>query len=677
MQAATVSKGRSLLPIDLPAAMKEFKLVAEFSPAGHQPQAIESLARGVHEGREHQVLLGVTGSGKTFAIAGVIEKVQRPTLVVAHNKTLAAQLYREFKELFPENSVEYFVSYYDYYTPEAYVPTTDTYIAKESQINDEIDRLRHSATRAVLERRDVIVVASVSCIFAMGNPSAYRSLMMELKVDDVMPPEKVCERLVQMQYVREHFDFHRGSFRLRGDVLEVFPSWEAGRVLRVSFFGDQVERIEEVDALTGKSFSTVDKALVLPNTHYASTQTTIDKAVEAIRSDLQLRKTEFVAMGKPHYAERIEQRTLYDLEMLEISGGCAGIENYSVYMDGRQPGEAPYTLVDFFPEDFLCVVDESHVTYPQLTGMYKGDRHRKETLVKYGFRLPSAMDNRPLTFAESMDRIGQKISISATPGDWELSNSDAQVVELIVRPTGLVDPVMHIRPATTQVEDLLPEIWARVKKKERVLVATLTKRMAEDLTEYLREQGISAAYLHADIDTLERVELLYALREGKYDVMVGINLLREGLDLPEVSLVAVLDADKEGFLRAERSLIQVAGRAARNLQGTVILYADDTTRSMRLAIEETDRRRGIQEKYNAQHGIVPRSIEKKLMPMPRLGAKAAATLRGQGGWKREVLERELARLRKEMKESAKRLEFERAAELRDQIASLHEALVKA
>jgi len=656
--------------------MRKFEIVSEFSPAGDQPGAIAALSSGIDEGCGHQVLLGVTGSGKTFTIAQVIERVQRPALVIAHNKTLAAQLYREFKELFPHNAVEYFVSYYDYYMPEAYVPGTDTYVAKESHINDEIDRLRHSATRAILERRDTIVVASVSCIFAMGDPSAYRQMMMELKVGDEAPPDSLVAGLVEMQYTREQFDFYRGCFRLRGDTLEVFPSWEANRVLRVSFWGDTVERIEEVDPLTGAAHSSVSQVLILPNTHYASAQVTISRAMDDIREELRRRLKELRDAGKPYYAERLEQRTLYDLEMLEISGRCAGIENYSRFMDGRKPGEPPWTLLDFFPEDFLCVVDESHVTYPQISGMFKGDRSRKEVLVRYGFRLPSALDNRPLTFDETMARLGQIVSISATPGDWELEQADGPPVEQIVRPTGLLDPAMEVRPATTQVEDLLPEIRGRVERKQRVLVATLTKRMAEELTEYLKEQGISAAYLHADIDTLERMELLFALRQGKYDVLVGINLLREGLDLPEVSLVAVLDADKEGFLRAERSLIQVAGRAARNLDGKVILYADDITRSIQSALRETSRRREIQESYNREHGIVPRSIEKALIPMPRIGKTVSVELRGAGGWKRDVLEKEILRLRKEMKEAARRLEFERAAELRDTIAELQEVAVK-
>ena len=660
--------------------MSRFKLEAPFDPAGDQPGAIRGLVAGLESGAGRQVLLGVTGSGKTFTIAHLVQESQRPTLVMAHNKTLAAQLYREFKELFPQNAVEYFVSYYDYYNPEAYVPTTDTYVEKDSQINDEIDRLRHSATRAIMERRDVIVVASVSCIFAMGDPGAYQEMMFEVIEGQELSPETACARLVQQQYNREAYDFYRGCFRLRGDVLEVFPAWEANRAVRLSFWGDTVERLEEVDPLTGSVLSRLPRALILPNTHYASTQESIDAVMASIRAELKTRCEEFHAMGKPHYAERLEQRTTYDLELLEISGSCPGVENYSRFMDGRKPGEPPWTLLDFFPDDFLFVVDESHVTLPQISGMFKGDRARKETLVNYGFRLPSALDNRPLTFDEWQQRVGQVVYISATPGNWELEQAGSNVVELIVRPTGLVDPAMEVRPARTQVEDLLPEVQERVARKERVLVATLTKRMAEDLTEYLKEQGISAAYLHSDIDTLERMELLYALRQGKYDVLVGINLLREGLDLPEVSLVAVLDADKEGFLRAERSLIQVSGRAARHVDGKVLLYADRITDSMKRALAETDRRRTIQVAYNLEHGITPRSIEKPLLAMPRIGEKMDKRGRGGGeeklGWRQDVAEAEIVRLRKAMRDAAKRLEFEEAARLRDAIAELQEMVLK-
>lgn len=658
--------------------MNRFQIDAKFDPAGDQPGAIDALVQGVEEGRKHQVLLGVTGSGKTFTVAHLVERVQRPTIVMAHNKTLAGQLYREFKELFPNNAVEYFVSYYDYYTPEAYVPTSDTYVAKESHINDEIDRLRHSATRAILERRDTLVVASVSCIFGMGNPESYRANLLEVSVGDKLSPQEVLPRLVKMQYEREQFDFYRGCFRLRGDVLEVFPASEANRAVRFSFWGDTVERIEEVDPLTGQVLASIGRALILANTHYASPPEVIQKAMDSIKGELKGRLEEFHALGKPHYAERLEQRTSYDLEMLEISGHCSGIENYARYLDGRQPGEAPWTLLDYFPKDYLCIVDESHVSLPQVTGMYKGDRSRKQTLVDYGFRLPSALDNRPLTFEEWQGRSGQVVYASATPGDWELKQAGPAVVEQIVRPTGLLDPVMEIRPARTQVDDLLPEIKARAKRKERVLVATLTKRMAEDLTEYLREQGVSAAYLHSDIDTLERLELLYTLRSGKYDVLVGINLLREGLDLPEVSLVAVLDADKEGFLRAERSLIQVAGRAARNVGGLVILYADKVTGSIARAMGETDRRRVIQEAYNEEHGITPKTIEKPLLAMPRLGEKKRPEKRGRGkgDWQADSLEDEIGRLRRQMREAAKKLEFEAAARLRDSIAELQEMLLK-
>ncbi|MBM4353413.1 MAG: excinuclease ABC subunit UvrB [Deltaproteobacteria bacterium] len=659
--------------------MSEFRIRSDFGPAGDQPAAIERLVEGVGAGRRHQVLLGVTGSGKTFTVANVIERLQRPTLVLAHNKTLAAQLFREFRELFPENAVEYFVSYYDYYQPEAYVPVTDTYIAKETSINDEIDRLRHSATRAILERRDTIVVASVSCIFAMGSPDEYRRMVREVRIGQELAPEALAAALAAMQYDREQYDFRRGTFRWRGDTIEVFPAWEASRALRVSWFGDQVESIEEVDPLTGTRLSGLDRALILCNTHYVTSREVVERAMGDIRKELKSRVAQLTDMGKPHYAERLEQRVSYDLELLEVSGHCPGIENYSRFMDGRNPGDVPWTLLDYFPRDFLCVVDESHVTLPQIQGMYKGDRSRKQTLVDYGFRLPSALDNRPLTFEEWLERVGQAIHISATPGEFEVAAAGGSVVEQIVRPTGLLDPIMDVRPARTQVEDLLPEIRERTARRQRVLVATLTKRMAEDLTEFLREQGILAAYLHADIDTLERMELLHALREGRYDVLVGINLLREGLDLPEVSLVAVLDADKEGFLRGERSLIQVSGRAARNLDGKVILYADTVTTSMAAALAEADRRRRIQEAYNRTHGIVPRSVVKPLLPMPRTGlAERAKRTDGDAlDWNVDVILKEIEALRRQMKEAAKRLEFERAGELRDAIQTLQELIVKA
>jgi len=659
--------------------MSEFRIRSDFGPAGDQPAAIERLVEGVGAGRRHQVLLGVTGSGKTFTVANVIERLQRPTLVLAHNKTLAAQLFREFRELFPENAVEYFVSYYDYYQPEAYVPVTDTYIAKETSINDEIDRLRHSATRAILERRDTIVVASVSCIFAMGSPDEYRRMVREVRIGQELAPEALAAALAAMQYDREQYDFRRGTFRWRGDTIEVFPAWEASRALRVSWFGDQVESIEEVDPLTGTRLSGLDRALILCNTHYVTSREVVERAMGDIRKELKSRVAQLTDMGKPHYAERLEQRVSYDLELLEVSGHCPGIENYSRFMDGRNPGDVPWTLLDYFPRDFLCVVDESHVTLPQIQGMYKGDRSRKQTLVDYGFRLPSALDNRPLTFEEWLERVGQAIHISATPGEFEVAAAGGSVVEQIVRPTGLLDPIMEVRPARTQVEDLLPEIRERTARRQRVLVATLTKRMAEDLTEFLREQGILAAYLHADIDTLERMELLHALREGRYDVLVGINLLREGLDLPEVSLVAVLDADKEGFLRGERSLIQVSGRAARNLDGKVILYADTVTTSMAAALAEADRRRRIQEAYNRTHGIVPRSVVKPLLPMPRTGlAERAKRTDGDAlDWNVDVILKEIEALRRQMKEAAKRLEFERAGELRDAIQTLQELIVKA
>jgi len=656
--------------------MDRFEIRSAFEPAGDQPRAIAGLAKGVREGAKHQVLLGVTGSGKTYTIAKVIEEVQRPALVIAHNKTLAAQLFREFKELFPSSAVEYFVSYYDYYQPEAYVPVTDTYIAKESDINDEIDRLRHSATRAVMERRDVIVVASVSCIFAMGDPQTYRSITATIDLGQTLSLESLVRTLVGMQYTREQYDFERGCFRVRGDVLELFPASEAVRTLRISFFGDTVEKIEEADPLTGRTLGTLSRAVVFANTHYVTPKEVLERAMTGIRAELAERTEGLRQKGKPHLADRLQERTLYDLELLEVSGVCPGVENYSRHLDGRKAGQAPWTLLDYFPRDFLCVVDESHVSIPQISGMYNGDRARKENLVEYGFRLPSALDNRPLTFDEWRSRVVQVISVSATPGDWEMGQASGHVHELLVRPTGLVDPRMEVRPAVNQVEDLLPEIRSRVQRKQRVLVATLTKRMAEDLTEFLRENGINAAYLHADIDTLERVELLYALRQGKHDVLVGINLLREGLDLPEVGLVAVLDADKEGFLRAYRSLIQVAGRAARNADGTVLLYADRETDSIRKAMQETNRRRVVQEEHNRVHGITPRSIEKPLLAMPRLGdAKAPKGAKGEG-WRGDLIEVEIVRLRREMREAAKALEFEKAAELRDRIAELTRMLVE-
>jgi len=657
--------------------MHEFRLEAPFGPAGDQPEAIRQLVESVNSGRRHQVLLGVTGSGKTFTVANVIERVGRPVLVMAHNKTLAAQLYREFKELFPSNSVEYFVSYYDYYQPEAYVPRTDTYIAKESSINDEIDRLRHSATRATLERRDTIVVASVSCIFALGNPEAYRSILLELVEGQEVDLDGVLRRLVQMQYTREVFDFYRGCFRLRGDTLEIFPSWEAARVVRVSLFGDTVERLEEVDPLTGKVLGRLTKALILANSHHVTPPSELRRAARAIRKELKLRCDEFHAQGHPYYAERLEQRTSYDLELLEVAGHCAGIENYSRHLDGRATGEPPWTLLDYFPKDFLCVIDESHVSLPQIRGMYKGDRARKQTLVDYGFRLPSALDNRPLTFEEWLGRVPQLLHVSATPGEWEVEEAEGRVVEQIVRPTGLLDPVIEIRPAGNQVESVLDEVKLRVARGQRSLIATLTKRMAEDLTEHLRENGVSAAYMHADVETLERVELLHALRSGKFDVLVGINLLREGLDLPEVSLVAVLDADKEGFLRATRSLIQVSGRAARHVEGTVLLFADKMTDSMRATIEESSRRRAIQQAYNEANGIIPVSISKALTAPVRAAMDAAPIRRGSGSGndfaelvKKEALEAEIASLRRKMSKAAKELEFEEAARLRDEIARL-------
>lgn len=657
--------------------MPPFVIHSTFAPAGDQPQAIAALSTSIRRGDVHQVLLGVTGSGKTFTVANLIADLQRPVLVMAHNKTLAAQLYREFKEIFPENSVEYFVSYYDYYQPEAYVPTTDTYIAKESSINDEIDRLRHSATRATLERPDTIIVASVSCIFALGNPESYRSILLELRLGQEVDLDKVLRRLTQMQYTREVFDFYRGCFRLRGDILEVFPAWEANRVLRISLYGDTVEKIEEVDPLSGKVLANLERAMILANSHHVTPPDELKRAMSSIRKELKQRCDQLHEENKPFYAERLEQRTSYDLELLEVAGHCPGIENYSRHLDRRQPGEPPWTLIDYFPKDFFCVIDESHVTLPQVQGMYRGDRARKQTLVDYGFRLPSALDNRPLTFDEWLSRMPQLLHVSATPGDWELERVQGRVVEQIVRPTGLLDPVIEVRPATNQVEDVLGEVQKRIALKQRSLVATLTKRMAEDLTEFLREHAISAAYMHADVETLERVELLHALRSGKFDVLVGINLLREGLDLPEVSLVAVLDADKEGFLRATRSLIQVSGRAARHLDGTVLLYADRMTDSIKATVAESNRRRVIQEAYNKQHGISPGSIVKALTPPARTAPEPTPRHAKEAHvWKREAMEAQIAILRKQMQKAARDLEFEEAARLRDEIARLQQILIE-
>ncbi len=662
--------------------MNQFKLVSEFQPKGDQPQAIESLSDGVLEGAQHQVLLGVTGSGKTFTMANVIERVQKPTLVISHNKTLAAQLYGEFKELFPENAVEFFVSYYDYYQPEAYIPSTDTYIEKDTQINEEIDKMRHSATRSLLERNDVIIVASVSCIYGLGSPEAYHGMLLYLEKGMEISREDILSKLVDIQYERNDIDFHRGTFRVRGDVIEVFPAHEESRAVRIELFGDRVEDISVIDPIKAKVVERLDKVPIYPGSHYVTPPDRLEKAILSIREELKERLEWFRSKNQLLEAQRLEQRTKFDLEMLKELGYCQGIENYSRHLTGRRAGEPPPTLLDYYPKDCLLFIDESHVTIPQLIGMYRGDRSRKETLVEYGFRLPSALDNRPLMFEEFQERVRQVVYVSATPSDYEMKKSKGSVVEQIIRPTGLSDPSLDVKPAKNQVDDLLAEIQKRVKGKERVLVTTLTKRMAEDLTEYYADLGIRVKYLHSDIDTLDRVEIIRDLRLGKFDVLIGINLLREGLDLPEVSLVAILDADKEGFLRSEKSLIQTFGRAARNVNGQVILYADKMTQSMDQAILETNRRRKIQEEYNRVHGITPQTVKKSVRNiMASVYEADYLTVPAVSDAKEEYVPLKeiptmIQKLRKEMKEAASHLEFERAAELRDRIYRLEETALK-
>ncbi len=658
--------------------MRRFKLVSEFKPKGDQPQAIEKLSQGVLEGVPHQVLLGVTGSGKTFTMANVIERVQKPTLVISHNKTLAAQLYGEFKELFPENAVEFFVSYYDYYQPEAYIPSTDTYIEKDTQINEEIDKLRHSATRSLLERNDVIIVASVSCIYGLGSPEAYHGMLLYLEKGMNIRREEILSKLVEIQYERNDIDFHRGTFRVRGDVVEVFPAHEENRAIRIELFGEEVERLSEIDPLRGKVLQSLEKVPIYPKSHYVAPPERLQIALQNIREELKERVAWFKSQNLFLEAQRLEQRTNFDLEMLQELGYCQGIENYSRHLTGRAPGEPPPVLLDYFPKDFLLFIDESHVTIPQLVGMFRGDRSRKETLVDYGFRLPSALDNRPLTFEEFERRVHQVIYVSATPGEYEMKKCNGKVVEQIIRPTGLSDPLIEVKPAKNQVDDLLGEIRRRVKQKERVLVTTLTKRMAEDLTEYYSELGVRVKYLHSDIDTLDRVEIIRQLRLGEFDVLIGINLLREGLDLPEVSLVAILDADKEGFLRSEKSLIQTFGRAARNVNGKVILYADKVTGAMDQAILETNRRRKIQEEYNRKHQITPQTVKKSVRNiLASIYEADYFTVPVVSEVKEEYVSVKeipgiIEKLTKEMKEAARRLEFERAAELRDRIQKLEE-----
>jgi excinuclease ABC subunit B len=654
-----------------------FEIVSGFKPQGDQPQAIESLARGIGEGRRYQVLLGVTGSGKTFTMANVIARVNRPALVIAPNKTLAAQLYNEFKELFPNNAVRYFVSYYDYYQPEAYVPSTDTYIEKDASINDEIDKLRHSATKALLERRDTIIVASVSCIYGLGSPEAYFDMMVYLEEGMEIERDRVLRKLVDIHYLRSDYDFHRGTFRVRGDVIEVFPAYEDSSALRVEFFGDRIEKLVEIDPIRGKPLRRVGMACIYPASHYVTTDDRMRLALAGIREELQIRLAELRAENKLLEAQRLEQRTMYDLELLDEMGFCPGIENYSRHLTGRQPGDPPPTLLSYFPNDFLLFIDESHVAVPQIGGMYRGDRSRKETLVEFGFRLPSALDNRPLNFGEFESMTNQVVYVSATPADYEIKQSGGVVVEQLIRPTGLIDPEVAVRPARSQVDDLLEEIRKRVERNERVLVTTLTKRMAEDLTDYYQDLNVKVRYLHSDIETLERVEIIRELRRGTFDVLVGINLLREGLDIPEVSLVAILDADKEGFLRSERSLIQTIGRAARNVNGSVILYGDGMTDSMRRAIDETNRRRTLQAEYNRKHGITPQSVVRSLgTPLVEVYEADYVTVplaaEKTGRYTAKDDARQIDRLRKEMKAAAANLEFERAAELRDKIRRMEE-----
>lgn len=656
--------------------MSGFRLITDLVPRGDQPKAIAALTEGVKKGYRYQTLLGVTGSGKTFTMAHVIHNLQRPALVIAPNKTLAAQLCNEFRELFPENAVEYFVSYYDYYQPEAYIPSTDTYIEKDTSINDDIDRLRHRATSALLSRRDVIVVASVSCIYGLGSPQEYLKRVLLMRKGEEYPLREVLARLVDMQYERNQYELSRGKFRLKGDTLEVYPTYEE-LVWRLEFFGDELEKIKVIDPVTGEIVQVPDSVAIYPATHYLTAEENLKRAIASIRAELEERVSELQSQGKILEAQRLLSRTTYDLEMLQEMGYCQGIENYSRHLDGRAPGEPPYTLLDFFPDDFIVFVDESHVTIPQIHGMYEGDMSRKRTLVEYGFRLPSALDNRPLKFEEFLDRVPQMICVSATPGPWELSVS-SQVVEQIIRPTGLVDPELVVKPSEGQIDDLIEEIRKRVEKKERVLVTTLTKRMAENLTDYLLETGLKVRYLHSEIDTLDRVEIIRDLRLGEFDVLVGVNLLREGLDLPEVSLVAILDADREGFLRNERSLIQTIGRASRNVNGQVIMYASEVTESMRRAIRETERRRRLQLEYNREHGINPQTVRKRvsdIMDMVLLPDERPSHRRR---WKEEMNPEEIESLihglEDEMRIAAEDLRFEYAARLRDEIAELKKRL---
>ncbi|MGN4976172.1 excinuclease ABC subunit UvrB [Aeromonas veronii] len=667
---------------------KLFKLASQFQPAGDQPTAIAQLLDGIESGLAHQTLLGVTGSGKTFTMANVIATLNRPTMILAPNKTLAAQLYGEMKEFFPDNAVEYFVSYYDYYQPEAYVPTTDTFIEKDASINDHIEQMRLSATKALLERRDVVIVASVSAIYGLGDPQAYLSMMLHLKVGDVINQRDILRRLAELQYTRNDMAFQRGTFRVRGEVIDIYPAESDKLALRVELFDEEVERLSQFDPLTGAIEQTVVRYTIYPKTHYATPRETILGAIEHIKEELRSRREQLLSLNKLVEEQRISQRTQFDMEMMQELGYCSGIENYSRYLSGRAPGEPPPTLFDYLPGDGLLIIDESHVTVPQIGAMFKGDRSRKETLVEYGFRLPSALDNRPLKFDEFEALMPQTVFVSATPGPYELEKSGGDVVQQVVRPTGLLDPEIEVRPVTTQVDDLLSEIRKRVAVEERVLVTTLTKRMAEDLTEYLAEHDVKVRYLHSDIDTVERVEIIRDLRLGKFDVLVGINLLREGLDMPEVSLVAILDADKEGFLRSTRSLIQTIGRAARNLNGKVILYGDTITNSMKVAIEETERRRALQHAHNLKHGITPKGLNKSIGDVMDMGGSRTAGKPGKGMRKAaesqgeyhvrsaSEIAKEIKRMEEQMFQHARDLEFEQAAALRDQIQRLRGELIE-
>ena len=648
----------------------EFKLKSDYSPKGDQPEAIKKLSDGILAGKKDQILRGVTGSGKTFTMANIIQNVQRPTLVLAHNKTLAYQLFTEFKEFFPDNAVEYFVSYYDYYQPEAYVAATDTYIAKDSSINDEIDKMRHSATMALFERRDVIIVASVSCIYGLGDPIEYKKLVVSLRPGQEISPEEVMKKLIDVQYVRNDVEFERGTFRARGDILDIYPAGFDQKAIRLEFFGDEIDQISEFDPLTGKVISKISHGYIYPASHYATTSEKTERAIVTIEKELEERIKEFENEGKLLEAQRIEQRTKYDIEMLKEIGFCSGIENYSAHLSQRPRGSRPYTLIDYFPKDFVLMVDESHVSIPQVGGMYAGDRSRKQNLVDFGFRLPSALDNRPLKFDEFEKLINQTVYVSATPGPYEMEKTHGELVEQIIRPTGLLDPLVEVRPTENQIDDLIEEVHKTIAKGERVLVTTLTKKMAEDLTDYLMEQNIKVRYLHSDIKTIERSEIIRDLRLGKFDVLVGINLLREGLDIPEVSLITILDADKEGFLRSETSLIQTIGRAARNSEGHVIMYGDTITGSMRRAIDETERRRSIQEDFNEKHGITPTTIKKNIGEIIQITKKAEEEEIEE--FNREDVETILINMESEMYKAAEELDFERAARLRDQIKKMKE-----